>query len=357
MLSQGIKIGEHYIIEEKIALRAHSQIYRGSSLLLPGREVAIKLFKPLLELSPSLIEAYQAEVNLLIKTSHTTLVPVLAGGYEHGYLYLVMEYIPGISLEQRLNPIYGPVALDQALALLTDLAEALSELHDHGLVHGYLDASAVLFKGYEIRLAGYIPKVVFNDCSPLDFRTDIRSLAKLFQSMIAEQIPANLEKILNQVLQNEQPISFNSVNEFIDALYGGKKPCKNPLAEAIGFEQIGSSLSNDILKEILRVHAAQGSINASTSIALAISSTAKTQSEVTPLPDQEDLTLVEQKTATEQDSKTSLFFSIIGIIIIGISFYLFLSSRREVATISNTTSDKHQLDTAPQPEKIVDHNE
>lgn len=98
-----------------------------------GRTVALKTF--LRSLGEDLEEQFLREAQLIGQLSHPNIVQLYDVGInEQGTPFLVMEYIAGETLEQRLGPF--SLTVQRACAWAADLARALSLAHRAGIIHG-----------------------------------------------------------------------------------------------------------------------------------------------------------------------------------------------------------------------------
>ena len=69
---------------------------------------------------------------------------ILEVGEEHGNPYLVLEYVPGGSLAERLE--HGPLPLEEMLGVVSSMAAGLDALHRGGIVHRDVKPSNVMFR-------------------------------------------------------------------------------------------------------------------------------------------------------------------------------------------------------------------
>ncbi|MCS6774718.1 MAG: serine/threonine protein kinase, partial [Thermoflexales bacterium] len=118
-----------------------SVVYRARSP--EGELVALKLLAPHLVTSPSARARFEQEGAL--RLDHPNIVPVLEFGVEQGTPYLVMPYINGESLEQRVQRC-GPLQPETFLPILEDIARALDYAHKHGVIHRDVKPSNVLIR-------------------------------------------------------------------------------------------------------------------------------------------------------------------------------------------------------------------
>ncbi|MCA8921864.1 MAG: tetratricopeptide repeat protein [Planctomycetes bacterium] len=109
----------------------------------PGEvPVALKLnLKPLSD--PRAKARFQREVQALQALRHPGIVRLRGAGSHEGCPYLVMDYVEGTSLEDRLRE-RGPLAPALATRLVGDLARAVQHAHDLGLLHRDLKPANVL---------------------------------------------------------------------------------------------------------------------------------------------------------------------------------------------------------------------
>ena len=97
------------------------------------RQVAIKVLHP--ELASTLgPERFLREIKVAARLSHPYIVPVHDSGKAEGLLYYVMPFVEGESLRQRLAR-EGRLALDDALAIVRQVASALDYAHRQQIVH------------------------------------------------------------------------------------------------------------------------------------------------------------------------------------------------------------------------------
>ncbi|HEX7737906.1 MAG TPA: serine/threonine-protein kinase, partial [Ktedonobacteraceae bacterium] len=116
-----------------------SRVYLAERQDWPGRQVALKLFEsvPL----PTLEEKDQTldEIRLLACMEHPAILPTLDDGLYENILYLVTPYIGGETLRQRLTRAIGdPLPVQEALAIIRQIGEALHFAHTQRVVHANL---------------------------------------------------------------------------------------------------------------------------------------------------------------------------------------------------------------------------
>jgi WD40 repeat protein/DNA-binding SARP family transcriptional activator len=109
-----------------------------------GREVAVKIVHPRVANDPEFIRRFAAEAQLVARLEHPHIVPVYDYWREPGGAYLVMRYLRGGSLRQRLAA-EGPLEPAAAAAVIDDVAHALAAAHRLGVVHRDVQPANILF--------------------------------------------------------------------------------------------------------------------------------------------------------------------------------------------------------------------
>ncbi len=98
-----------------------------------GREVAIKVLPPGIGDDPRRLARFEREAKLLASLNHSNIAAIFSLHVHEGLRFLAMEYVPGEDLSTRL--LRGPVPVAEALRIARQIAEALEEAHEQGVVH------------------------------------------------------------------------------------------------------------------------------------------------------------------------------------------------------------------------------
>src|SRR5690349_2201480 len=97
------------------------------------REVAVKVLRP--ELAAEVGAArFLREIQIAARLHHPHILPLYDSDQVDGLVFYVMPYIKGQSLRQRLNE-QGQLAVNDALQIAREVADALSYAHGAGVVH------------------------------------------------------------------------------------------------------------------------------------------------------------------------------------------------------------------------------
>lgn len=110
-----------------------------------ARQVAIKVLPPALADRAELRAAFLREAQTVAGLNHPNIVPVHAAGERGGFVYIVMAYVDGITLAERVRT-RGPLAAGQAARVLREVAWALAYAHSAGIVHRDVTADNILLE-------------------------------------------------------------------------------------------------------------------------------------------------------------------------------------------------------------------
>jgi eukaryotic-like serine/threonine-protein kinase len=125
------RIGVFEIIE-LIGAGAMGQVYRARDTRL-NRDVAIKVLPPLLAVDPDRVMRFRREAQVLAALNHPNIAALYGLEESDGVQALVLEFVDGPTLTDRLWS--GPLPLDEVFDLARQIAEALEAAHDKGIIH------------------------------------------------------------------------------------------------------------------------------------------------------------------------------------------------------------------------------
>jgi serine/threonine-protein kinase len=127
----GRRLG-HYRIDGVIGRGGMSVMYRATDVRL-GRKVALKVIAEHLGGDAEFRERFVDEARNTSAIDHSHVVPLYDFGEVDGLLYIAMRFVDGSDLASLIKD--GPISPMRALNLLGQVAEALDNLHERGLVH------------------------------------------------------------------------------------------------------------------------------------------------------------------------------------------------------------------------------
>ena len=134
------------------------------------RTVAIKVLPPDVSADSERRARFEREARTLAGLSHPHVCALFDVGDHDGVMFLVMEHIEGQTLADRL--VKGQLLLDEALTIATDIADALSAAHRHGVIHRDLKPANVM-----VATDGQVKVLDFGLAKHVGARSDLQSEA------------------------------------------------------------------------------------------------------------------------------------------------------------------------------------
>lgn len=122
----------HYRVLEKLGGGGMGVVYKAEDTDL-GRFVALKFLLDDVAHDPQALSRFQREAKAASALNHPNIVTIYELGYLNGTHYLAMEMICGETLRTMLSS--GPLPYRKAVAIATEIADALAKAHEIGLVH------------------------------------------------------------------------------------------------------------------------------------------------------------------------------------------------------------------------------
>ena len=244
-----------------------------------GRIVAVKRVKG--ELAPELLARFLLEAQFLAKLNHPNLVTIYDISRDDEGPYLVMEYVEGESLAERLKR--GPIALDEAVRILLDVCEGVMVAHQGGIIHRDIKPhNIILMKNGKAKLVDFgIARqldategdtVTGQLLGTLDFmapeqfvssktaekRSDLFSLAATFYNMVTGEIPRpihseelddNVRHVVMKALRRNPKDRQQSVKEFSEQL----RQCgsSNPVAPTPVVAPVVAPVVSTVVKPVI----------------------------------------------------------------------------------------------------------
>jgi serine/threonine protein kinase/Flp pilus assembly protein TadD len=136
-------IADRYAIARELGRGGMATVYLADDLK-HHRKVAVKVLKP--ELSATLAaERFLREIEIVAALTHPNILPLHDSGEASGFLYFVMPYVEGESLRDRLNR-EGQLAVDEAVQITRQVADALAAAHTQGVVHRDVKPANILLE-------------------------------------------------------------------------------------------------------------------------------------------------------------------------------------------------------------------
>jgi tRNA A-37 threonylcarbamoyl transferase component Bud32 len=233
----GVKLGR-YVIVERLGFGGMGVVYRARDEKLE-RFVAIKILAPGLLMGDEARRRFRREALALAKLNHAHIAAVYDVGEQDGVDYLVMECVPGESLAAKLEA--GPLTVKDATSITQQIAEALEEAHEQGVIHRdlkpsnvmvtpkgsvkvldfglakLLDVSAEETRSVEEtrRLMGTVPYMSPEQAygKTLDTRTDLWSLGVVYYETLTAQRPFQADSAVGvlRAIREDVPKSVREI--------------------------------------------------------------------------------------------------------------------------------------------------
>jgi len=150
-LSTGTKLGPYEIVSA-IGAGGMGEVYRAKDTRL-GRDVAVKVLPAALSSSAELRQRLEREAKTISQLSHAHICTLYDVGHQDGTDYLVMEYLEGETLADRLGR--GTLPVDQSLKIAIEIAQALDAAHRQGIVHRDLKPGNIMLTKSGVKLLDF----------------------------------------------------------------------------------------------------------------------------------------------------------------------------------------------------------
>jgi serine/threonine-protein kinase len=140
----GREISGHIELRQLVGIGAMGKVYRAFQKGI-DRDVAVKILHRELSANQALVTRFHREAKVASRLAHPNVVHViLTGQLPDGAMYIVMEYLDGLSLQSALGAAGGAMPLPRALHVALQLCDAAGEAHAQGVVHRDLKPENVM---------------------------------------------------------------------------------------------------------------------------------------------------------------------------------------------------------------------
>jgi serine/threonine protein kinase len=202
----------NYDLVEKIAEGGMGTVYKGRDRT-SGEYVAIKLLASHMTSNPTYLQRFQKEYTTARALEHPNIVRAIEQSFDGGRPYLVMEFVDGESLGQRLERA-GRLPEEEAIRIIVQTAQGLERAHRQGLIHRDVKPDNIMLtRTGEVKLADlglvkemesdlnltrtgrglgtphFMAPEQFRNAKHADVRCDVYSLGATLYMMVTGQMP------------------------------------------------------------------------------------------------------------------------------------------------------------------------
>jgi serine/threonine protein kinase len=205
------KLGKYDVLD-KVARGGFGSVYKGRD---PdsGELVAIKVLKPEIAAVPQLLRRFQQEFLAARTIENPHIVRALDFGQEKGVSFLVMEFVDGQDLWDRIEH-KGRLPEAAAVAIIRQIGQALHQAHEEGMIHRDVKPENILLmsngqakltdfgivkdQDFDLNLTetasvlgspNFMAPEQFENCKAVDRRSDIYSLAATLYMAVTGKVP------------------------------------------------------------------------------------------------------------------------------------------------------------------------
>jgi len=150
-ISNGSRLGPYEVLAP-LGKGGMGEVYKAKDTRLE-RTVAIKVLPQHLSSSPEVRQRFEREAKTISQLSHPHICALYDVGNQDGSEYLVMEYLEGETLAERL--LKGPLPTEQTLRFAIEMADALDKAHRQGIVHRDLKPGNVMLTKSGVKLLDF----------------------------------------------------------------------------------------------------------------------------------------------------------------------------------------------------------
>ncbi len=243
-LSGGTRLGPYELIAP-VGAGGMGEVYRAKDTRL-DRTVAVKVLPSHLAASAEIRQRFEREAKTVSQLSHPHICALYDVGNQDGVEFLVMEYLEGETLSERL--LKGPLAFDQVLRYGIEIADALDKAHRRGIVHRDLKPGNVMLTKSGVKLLDFglakamPPSVARSGASLTALPTEARgsnlteegTILGTFQYMAPEQLEGRdadgrtdifaFGAVLYEMATGKKAFSGRSQASLISSIMGSEPP-------------------------------------------------------------------------------------------------------------------------------------
>ena len=223
----GRSLGGRYQIESLLGQGGMSAVYKATDPNLK-RVVAVKLIHPHLSGDPQFVQRFEEEAKAVASLRHPNIVQVYDFNSDQGVYYMVLEFVPGETLHDRLQRLSGQgrtLPITDSLKFTLNICAALEYAHQRGIIHRDIKPANIMLDVYGqailmdfgiVKLVGgtshtatgavlgtarYISPEVIR-AEPADPRSDIYSLGITLYEMLSGKTPFQSDSAMTLMMMH-----------------------------------------------------------------------------------------------------------------------------------------------------------
>ena len=147
----GKTLAGRYQIEELMGQGGMSSVFKANDPNLK-RVVAIKMIHEHLSSDPDFVSRFEEEAFAVAQLRHSNIVQVYDFNHEDNTYYMVLEFIPGETLQnqlKRLNAAERLMPIEDVVGYMVDICEAADYAHERGMIHRDIKPANIMLSVYK----------------------------------------------------------------------------------------------------------------------------------------------------------------------------------------------------------------
>jgi len=169
-----------YRVEGEISTGGMGVVYRATNVLEPGKTIALKVIRDEFAGDATQRQRFVNEGQIIDSIKHPNIVTVFDRGEHNQRLYIAMEYLAGRTLAEIISETAargGSIEKPRALAIMGQLADAVTTIHAMGIVHRDIKPNNVIVTNAQA--GGELVKLLDFGTAKLDTMTTLTAAGEL----------------------------------------------------------------------------------------------------------------------------------------------------------------------------------